>query len=178
MLKIWQSRTPDLTKLKKSPRFQKMGEPSKWSTTFRPHFLPPAKSFDADWPLIWTRIENTFNIIYTSVCINIFLSLLDSIIDNWSKPIARIYWNAKTMSPPLILSPFHSLNSCLLSSLDHRFPFEGAHRKAMVTFFLLYFFLFPFVSALMCCFMLETSLRQPPATSKQQKLSTTCFFRT
>jgi hypothetical protein len=38
------------------------------------------------------------------------------------------------MSPPLILSPFHSLNSCLLSSLDHRIPFEGAHRKAMVTF--------------------------------------------
>ena len=48
-----------------------MGELSKWSTTFRPHFLPPVKSFDVDWPLMWTRLENPFNIIYTSLYINI-----------------------------------------------------------------------------------------------------------
>ena len=156
-----------MLKLLKTPRLQKMGEPPKWSTTFRPHFLPPAKSFDADWPLIWTRIENTFNIIYTSVCINIFLSLLDSIIDNWSKPIARIYWNAKTMSPPLILSPFHSLNSCLLSSLDHRIPFEGAHRKAMVTFS---YFLFVCLSARGFVVSCSTPLwgkRQTPNAKRQ-----------
>ena len=147
-----------------------MGEPSKWSTTFRPHFLPPVKSFDVDWPLMWTRLENPFNIIYTSLYKNIFLSLLDSIIGNWSKPIVRIYWNAKTKSPPLILSPFHSLNSCLSSSLDNRISARGSASKSCGDLFLLSFlFCLSARGFFVSCSTPLWGSHQPPATRHYQQ---------
>ena len=37
---------------------------AKWSTTFRPHYLPLAKSFNIDRPLMLIMLEDPFNIIY------------------------------------------------------------------------------------------------------------------